>query len=302
MIFLKAANRLKSIHDTVASGLENPGRRKFLKIAAAVGASSSLAAGGVFHSVYVEKYHLSISRTDIPIDGLPPAFDGFKIGLIADMHLSRYLPSKYLYRAVKLANTSGADVFALVGDYVSGGVFRIPKVIDILAGLQAPYGIFAVLGNHDHWTDAAETRTQLEKHGIPDLTNRHTMIERDGSQICLAGVGDLWEDKQRLDLAFNGVPPEMPRVLLSHNPDYAEEMPAGYRVDIMLSGHTHGGQVKLPLIGAPILPSRYGQKYREGLVEGPRCRVFVSRGVGFVRFYRFNCPPEIPLITLRRNT
>src|SRR5262249_27308037 len=122
--------------------------------------------------------------------------------------------------------------------------------------------------------------------------------------LAISAVGDLWEDRQDYRRALDGLPASMPRLLLSHNPDVAEEaafIASGLRVDLMLSGHTHGGQIRLPGVGAPISSSRFGQKYCEGLVEGPACRVFVCRGIGVSAFpLRLGVPPEIAVLELRR--
>ena len=151
------------------------------------------------------------------------------------------------------------------------------------------------------------------KHGIPFIDNSRLFVTPDRTitpaartGLCLAGVGDLWEDRCLFEEALADVPHDMPRILLSHNPDAAEEpalIQGGWRVDLVVSGHTHGGQVRLPFIGPPMVPSRYGSKYAGGLVQGPVSSVFVSQGVGMSLLpVRFGVRPEIALLELRRPT
>jgi predicted MPP superfamily phosphohydrolase len=149
----------------------------------------------------------------------------------------------------------------------------------------------------------------MARAGIPLIDNDRLFLGPSGlsgeppaaDAICIGGVGDLWEAEIDAGRAFAGVPPSMPRLLLSHNPDAAEVLPPDLRVDLMLSGHTHGGQVAFPVIGAPLAPTAYGKKYLGGLCRGPTCPVVVSRGVGItVLPVRLSVPPELVLITLRR--
>ena len=187
----------------------------------------------------------------------------------------------------------------------------IPQAASALAGLRSGVGVVGVLGNHDWREGGPLMRRELSAAGVRMVDNTRlfvtpgrTLAVEAGAGLCLAGVGDLWTDRQDYDLALGGVPEDVPRLLLSHNPGVAEErafLNAGHRVDLMLSGHTHGGQVVLPLVGAPVTQSRYGQKYRAGLVQGPACPVFISRGLGMAMLpLRLGSVPEIAVIELRR--
>ncbi len=143
-----------------------------------------------------------------------------------------------------------------------------------------------------------QIRAALERHRIPDLTNRGLWLENRGSEIRLCGVGDLWEDQQDLEAALGEAEHRDAAILLSHNPDYVEQI-HDQRVGLVLSGHTHGGQVVFPFAGAPFVPSRYGEKYLHGLVRTPTTQVFVARGIGTITPpVRFRCRPEIVLIAL----
>jgi predicted MPP superfamily phosphohydrolase len=173
-----------------------------------------------------------------------------------------------------------------------------------LGKLEARLGRYAVLGNHDNlnYRDNRDFQpfslAALAEAGLTSLNNSGIWLERDGARLRLSGVGDLWTDRQDLDTALGNATLGDAVILLSHNPDFAEIL-GDRRVGLVLSGHTHGGQVVLPGLGAPIVPSRYGQKYLHGLVQGPLCQVFVTRGVGTITPpVRFLCRPEIVLITL----
>ena len=170
--------------------------------------------------------------------------------------------------------------------------------IEELGKLKAVLGRYAVWGNHDNWVSRSVSRAVLSNVGLSDLTNTGVWLERGCARLRVCGVGDLWTDHQNLDAALGDAGEGDAVLLLSHNPDFVETL-CDRRVGLVLSGHTHGGQVIVPGYGAPIVPSRYGQKYLYGLVQGPCCRVFVTCGVGTITPpVRFLCRPEVVLITL----
>jgi uncharacterized protein len=257
--------------------------------------TAGTALGGAW-SVLVEPHWLELSRTVVPVRRLPDEFVGFTIGLVSDTHLGPFVRRSMIRSAVDALNDASPDLVVLAGDYVLHSPEFIEPCMEELSRIRGR--VVAVLGNHDHWEDADLTSTLLEEIvGAELLRNRGTWIERGDSTLRIWGVGDLWEDDQILD----GVRPEGydgPLILISHNPDYAEVIPRG-TADLILSGHTHGGQVVLPFIGAPMLPSYYGQKYRAGLVWNSGTAVYVSRGIGMGSPpIRLNCRPELPLIEL----
>ena len=187
----------------------------------------------------------------------------------------------------------------LAGDYMHRRADYIAPGIAELGKLRAPLGRFAVRGNHDNREfDAASSRAALAEAKMPDLNNTGVWLERGGARLRICGVGDLWTDYQDLAAALGDATTDDAVLLLSHNPDFVETI-RDPRVGLVLSGHTHGGQVVVPGFGAPIVPSRYGQKYLHGLVQGPCSQVFVTRGVGTITPpVRFLCRPEVVLITL----
>jgi predicted MPP superfamily phosphohydrolase len=197
-----------------------------------------------------------------------------------------------------MTNRLKPDIVALGGDYCHSGTRFIAPALEDLGGLRARMGRFAVLGNHDHWDGYKESVEGLEEARIPLLRNSGTWVEKGGARLRIGGVGDLWTDKQDIKSAIGDATGGDAVILLSHNPDLAESM-VDDRVGLMLSGHTHGGQVVVPCFGAPCVPSAFGQKYLRGMVAGPRCRVFVGRGVGTISPpVRLFCRPEVVLITL----
>lgn len=275
--------------------------RLLLKLGAA-----ALAGLGVWS--VVEPRLCRVTRLDLALPRLPAAFDGFTIAFLADTHHGPSMPLSYLQRVVAMTNALEPDLVALGGDYVhrprrwrpgSGGRAYIRPGIAVLAGLRAREGRFAVLGNHDIRVSREETSRALAEHGLTELTNAGVWLARGGARLRLCGVDDHRFGRPDLAAALAGSSASDAVVLLAHNPDFAETL-QDPRVSLILSGHTHGGQVVLPWFGAPLVPSRYGQKYRAGLVQAPVAPVFVTCGVGVVAPpVRFNCRPEIALLTLR---
>jgi predicted MPP superfamily phosphohydrolase len=198
-----------------------------------------------------------------------------------------------------MTNALNPDLITLGGDYPHEGVQYIAPCIHELGRLRAPLGVYAVLGNHDHYSGGQpHASAALRAARIQELTNRGLWIEADGARLWLCGVGDYWRDKQNLPAALGESTRRDAVILLSHNPDYVERI-TDPRVGLVLSGHTHGGQVDLPVFGPPVVPSIYGQKYAHGLVQGPATQVFVSRGIGTISPpVRIFCKPEIVLATL----
>jgi predicted MPP superfamily phosphohydrolase len=271
--------------------------RRSLQVAGSLGA---VAAAGIGYGFW-EASDIRIQRRTLPVPNLPPAFAGKKVALLADLHHGNLVGLDFVRRAVDLANALQPDLIALLGDYVHRrpqSEYELPRCLAVLSNLTAPLGVFAVPGNHDMYGRGQVYRDSIARTPLTDLTNRAQSIRSGGAELWLAGVDDLWRGRPDLGQALADVPAGAAVVLLCHNPDYAEVAPEP-RVGLMLSGHTHGGQVYLPVLGAPWIPSDYGEKYRQGLVQGPASRVFVSRGLGETGIpIRFNVPPEINLLTL----
>jgi predicted MPP superfamily phosphohydrolase len=185
------------------------------------------------------------------------------------------------------------------GDYVHerAGTNQIDAVWPLLSTLKAPLGVYSVLGNHDHWADTGRSQQWLSETN-QDLRHKTRVIEKNGERLWVAGAGDLWEDHRNLDEILSGIPDSDCRIVLAHNPDTADTEFSG-RIDLMISGHTHGGQVAIPFIGPPILPVR-NKTYSSGLKTSPRgTRIFISKGIGWAIYpVRVNCAPEIAVLEL----
>ncbi|MCC6145809.1 MAG: metallophosphoesterase [Candidatus Hydrogenedentes bacterium] len=290
-------------------GEEALSRRHFLQRAAS-GAAFAGMGGLAVEGALLEPQRLRIREYTVPVSGLPQALDGLRIAHISDTHYGPFVSLAFLRSVVAQANALHPDLIVLTGDYVHKTERAIADGVALFQNLESRLGIAAVLGNHDHWESTAECEAAFRKIGVPLIDNRRLFLSseglrengRSGECIGSAGAGDLWTDEVLLRQALSEVPGEMPRLLLSHNPDVAE-LPdiRGHRIDLMLSGHTHGGQVALPFLGTPIVPSQYGQKYSGGLVHGPACPVLVSRGVGMALLpVRIGVPPEMGLLVLRK--
>lgn len=253
---------------------------------------------------YLEPKWLSFETLEIPIQGLPEAFDGYRIALLSDFHYPRSIEAEMVRKAVSMANAFQPDLIALPGDFCDknqGEPSTVPNLSGLFDHARAPDGIVGVLGNHDHWFGAEGVRKELARNTpIRLIENQSFCIHRGEQRLAIGGVGDLWAGVVDPEQAFASVPKEVPRILLSHNPDIAEEMTREVRIDLQLSGHTHGGQIYLPFGSALWVPSRYGNKFRRGLVQGRSHRVYVTRGVCSTRHIRFCCRPEVTGITLKQ--
>ena len=266
-------------------------------VAAVVGVPAGLA--------FWQTTQVFVRRQTIRLPNLPAAFEGKTIAVLADFHHGPFVGIPFIRKAAELAQSLKPDAIALVGDFGhrrSDLQEQLPACLGALSGLQAPLGVFAVPGNHDMLEFGSVYDRAIRNTPLTDLTNRAVRVTIGSESLWFAGVDDLWYGSPDLGTALEPVPERAAVVLLSHNPDFAEVDPDP-RVGLMLSGHTHGGQVYLPVLGAPWVPSRFGQKYIAGLVQGPATQVFVTRGIGETGLpLRFNCPSEINLLTLTRPT
>ena len=276
-------------------------RRGFLKAfgATALGVGV-LSIAGYEYAFHVEPQWLSIESVDVPIRDLPWVFDGFKMVCMSDFHLHPFTQIDFIEEVVAAANALTPDVVCLLGDYVFVAADSIDVLAPVLARLEASQGVFAVLGNHDLWTDAGVVRSGLESAGIRVLVNESVPLWLNGHDLVLAGLDDAWSGEPDLSLAIENSPEGSPVILMLHEPDFAESFAGDGRVRLQLSGHTHGGQVQLPGLGGPFRPE-YGRRYGDGLVDVDGMWLYTTRGVGVIGPpARFLCRPEITALTLRR--
>ncbi|HUW94263.1 MAG TPA: metallophosphoesterase [Anaerolineae bacterium] len=294
-------------------------RRRFLSIgcgALAGGAATCLL--GPLYATQIEPHWIEVTRADVSLTGLPRALDGVTIAQLGDFHLGRNVSREQVGKAVEIANGLKPDLIVLTGDFVTGSAEYSVACAEALAALEAPHGVYGVLGNHDNWTGPDEVAANVEAGGITVARDEAWAIKVGGSRMWLLGIEDtgytagflggsfgdfkaLWKAKRlRLAEMLEGLPEDELRLLLVHNPDFTEMLPQG-RIDLALCGHTHGGQVRVPFLGAPVVPSFFGDKYAGGLVQGPSTLVYVNRGIGLISPpLRFNCRPEITLLRLRQ--
>jgi len=281
-------------------------RRKFLQAGAAVAAAGALAVVG--DGVIFEANRPQLVSIEIPLSRLAESWDGFRIVQLSDLHYDDHFSAVPLTKAVALINRLQPDLVVVTGDFVTtpfgrhrSDLRRAARAIEpcarLLAQMGARVGIVGCLGNHDLGTDPAYVSAVLESHGISVLRNRSMPLERDGARLWLAGLDDVLEGKPDLALALKGVPPAEPVILLAHEPDFADYVT---HADLQLSGHSHGGQIRVPLLGAPYLPAM-GRKYPRGLRQIGPLTLYTNIGLGTIVVpMRLDCPPEVTLITLRR--
>ena len=281
-------------------------RRKFLTAAALTAAGLAVYAGEV------ERHWLEESRVEIRLKGLAESFDGMQIAQISDIHMDEFTEPFFLKHAIDRVNRMRPDLVMLTGDFVSDAPRRRKfaygaawQCADLLAGLNCRQR-YAVMGNHDFYVGERQVTEALAAREISVLNNAYLPIEREGSRFWLAGVDDPLmgrpDPEKAIPESIRGIQNE-PVVLMCHGPDYVDEL-AGHAIGratgLVLSGHTHGGQVRVPFFGPLTLPEM-GRKYVEGLFRVGEMQLYVNRGLGTVGVpFRFDCPPEITLITLRR--
>ena len=240
-----------------------------------------------------------ITEMDIRMRRLSAAHDGLRIVHLTDIHHSIYTPLEDVERAVDLTNQLHPDLVALTGDYVTFSPAYIRPVAEVLGRLRARLGVFAVLGNHDFQVDADEMTRALEDQQIHVLRNSHYALHAGHARLWLLGIDDLWWGADDLEAGVRHIPSHDPKILLCHNP-MGIRMAVKHKIDLVLSGHTHGGQVRLPLLGAWYGRSRLGKRFVQGWNRLDGTQIYVSRGIGKVVLpLRVGCPPEIACLRLR---
>jgi predicted MPP superfamily phosphohydrolase len=266
-----------------------------------------LVLGGALalHAFWLEPDSLRLARYDVQL--YRPGLSNMRIAVISDLHAGApYIDQAKIERVVEMTNATKPDLVLLTGDYVITGVLggrhmAIEEIAAHLRHLHAPLGVYAVIGNHDRWEDADHITHALQSAGIRVLENAHLVLTWQRGQIGLVGIGDYFTHASDPARALAGLPAGLPAICFTHSPDVFPELPK--RCALTIAGHTHGGQVWLPLLGRPAVAagiSNYGQRYAIGLVREEQKILFVSPGIGASGVsVRFAVPPEVSLLEIR---
>lgn len=240
-----------------------------------------------------------VERLTLPVRRLHPDLDGFRIVQLSDLHAEPYTRFSFLEEAVAMANALEPDLTVLTGDYVTTNAAAIHTLAPLLGELRARHGVYGVLGNHDMWTDPHMVRRALARHGVTVLENAGVLLSQGAGRLWLAGLEDGREGAPNAVAALRGAPEDAPAILLLHEPDLADLHLRDPRFFLQLSGHSHGGQIRLAGRRPPVLPY-LGSKYPSGLYEVNGAALYTNRGLGYITLpVRINCAPEITEITLR---
>lgn len=250
--------------------------------------------------MYDEAKNPVVDQVLIPLKDLKPALEGFTIVQLSDIHLRPFTKPDLVKKAVELSNCLRPDLVVLTGDYVWLDQEAAFELAPILAGLNARHGVYSVLGNHDLWLDVRVVKAAFAEAGLPMLVNQGLEVNAGNGSFYLAGLDDGWSGKMDIQSALEKAPAGAPVVLLLHEPDLVDETSLDPRISLQLSGHTHGGQVRLA--GKPLnFALHLGKKYNQGLFRVNETWLYTNRGLGVISVpVRYNCPPEVTLLTLTK--
>ncbi|MDD3653479.1 MAG: metallophosphoesterase [Desulfotomaculaceae bacterium] len=247
----------------------------------------------------IERFWLEVRKLSVSLSMLPRSYAGLRIALFSDVHLSIFYSPKRLSGVVELINREHPDIICFTGDFLNAyaGTGMLLEAAPILRKLKAPSGKFAVLGNHDCRAGTKYVSRALELGGFHVLINEHAVLEKKGGRLFIVGLADVLKGGPDLAKAMAGIPEEACSILLVHEPDFADSA-ASRPVSLQLSGHSHGGQVRLPYIG-PLITTRLGRKYHSGLYKIDKLLLYTTWGVGTTLLpLRFFCRPQVAIITL----
>ncbi len=262
-----------------------------------------LLLGGFVYVRKVEPEDVEVVSVSLVLPRLDAEFDGYRIAQISDIHADDWMTPGRVLGLANLVNAEAPDLVAITGDFATYSRFRslirhASRLVAPLRRLHAPDGVVAVLGNHDHKTDVRTVRRVLAASGVTELHNAVLTLRRGGAALHFCGLDDVREGTPDLHRTWRELPEEGAAILLIHEPNFADESAATGRFDLQLSGHSHGGQVGLPLLRYPFLP-KLSRKYPAGLYRVVEMFLYTNRGLGAHPRFRFNCRPEITVFTLR---
>lgn len=274
-------------------------RRQLIKLSTSALLGAGLAVGG--YASILEPKMLEVTRITLQQKRLPKAFDGIRIAHFSDLHLGFHTDADDVKRLVGAINRERPDLICFTGDMVDGPAEDMLEAVASLSALQAPLGVLSIVGNHD-FENMNRLIALQKKAGFTVLRNENVILERNGARMAVVGLDDWLLGEPNPDKARRGIPEKMYTLLMMHEPDYAG-LASEHPFDLQLSGHSHGGQIRLPWIGEVITPP--GSKmYIKGLYKiGDReLRLYVNRGIGTTRLpFRFLCKPELTILTLKNS-
>ena len=305
--YLKRSERIENSRDLGPASTPDGSlsRRRFLRMGVGILAGTGAASAG--YGAFIERKHLIVRRVEIPLERLPEAWDGLMIAQLSDLHYHPYWSADVIQHAIEVTNSLKPDVIALTGDYVTVPfrnrsprklAWEIEPCTALLRVLSARLGVFAVLGNHDAESRPNHISEVLGTAGIRVLRNAAFPLERNGRRVWMVGLEDALYGNQDLGVALKQVPASETSIALVHEPDYADEVSRS-PVDLQLSGHSHGGQIRVPVVMPLYLPYM-ARKYPIGLYTVGRMKLYTNSGLGTIRVpIRLFAPPEVTLFALR---
>jgi uncharacterized protein len=245
-------------------------------------------------------YDIEVTRHDVFIDDLPDAFDGYRIAFLTDTHVAGFVRRAFYREVVAQVNRFDPDLILLGGDFVTWRR-HIPLMADVLlTNLAARDGVLAVLGNHDYWANGEEVKAAMEAKGVQFIINKSHVIRRNGAELPVVGIDEVYRGEPDVEAAFAGVK-RGPRIGVTHHPDLID-LVADRRIDLLVCGHTHGGQIRFPFFGSIVVPSKHEGRYAAGFRRTGEVLVYVSRGIGAIPPIRILCRPEVATFTLRQGS
>lgn len=274
-------------------------RRKAIKSLLAASPVTAFVNGFI-----IEPARLSITRREIVVPKLPAELDGLRIAHLTDFHYKPDTDFPLTEKVIAQVRAENVDLISLTGDFVDDDKQVIIPLLDQLKGLESKHGVFACLGNHDGWSGSREFyQKEFHKRGFDLLINQNTQLDIDGTPLHIAATDYVWLGSPDPAATLKGIPEQSPVLTLVHEPDYFDTMHQVRDIELQLSGHTHGGQCRVPLIGYAPKRVSYGRNYLYDLYQKENSQIFVSRGVGTTGIrVRFACPPELAILTLKSST